>query len=103
MIYDGIEIELWECSNDGTIDGKFEVFLLGACIRWLLRLGIGTNEVSEISLRDEIYIETILGVLDGILLGTCDVTVLRSLEGLIDGALVSNDLCLCCCRGYVHM
>ena len=103
MTFDGIELGFLVCSNNDTIDGKFEVFLLCSWLGRVLGLYPSTNGGSEIGLRDEIYLETILCSVDGLLLGTCDSTVIVPLEGLIDGSVVGNYLCLCCCRGYVHM
>ena len=43
MTFDGIEIGLSECSNDGTIHGKFEGSLLDDCIGLLFGIELGTN------------------------------------------------------------
>ena len=48
-------------------------------------------------------IETILGAMYGIPIGTCDSRVIGSLEGFIDGAVYGKCLCLFSFKGYVHM
>ena len=48
-------------------------------------------------------IGTILDAVYGLPIGTCNIRVIRSLEGFIDGYLDGKCLCFCCCIGYVHM
>ena len=100
---DGIELWLSKCSNDWTIDGNFEGFLLGAWIGWVVGLELGKNGGSELGLWDGRLIGTILGAMDGLSLGICDGTLIGYLEGFIYGSMVVKCLCFFCCRGYVHM
>ena len=64
---------------------------------------LGKNEGSELGFWDGRVLGTILGAVDGLPIGSCYGRVLGSLEGFIDGAVVGKCLCLCHCRGYVHM
>ena len=45
-------------------------------------------------------IETILGAMYGIPIGTCNSRMIGYLEGFIDGAVYGKCLCLCSCIGY---
>ena len=90
MTCNGIDIELSEHSNDGTIYGNFEGFLLGDWLGWLVGLELCTNGRYEPGFWYGRAIDTILGDMDGIPLGTCDGTLIGSLEGLINGTVAGK-------------
>ena len=77
--------------------------MLSAWLGWVVRLDLGKIGGSELGFWYGRLIGTIIGAVERLPLGTCDGTVIRSLEGFIDGAVICKYLCLCCCRGYVHM
>ena len=57
----------------------------------------------ELGFLDGRVIETILGAVYGIPIGTCKKRMIRSLEIFIYGDVYGKCLCLCCCIEYVHM
>ena len=65
-------------------------FLLGDWLGWVVGSELGKNGGCEIWFRYGRVLRKILGVVDGIPLGICDSTVLVSLEGFIDEAVVGK-------------
>ena len=65
-----VDIRLSECSSDGTVGWKFEFFLLGALIVSVVRYNIGTNKGMKLGFSNRKVVDTTLGAVVGVPLGT---------------------------------
>ena len=78
-------------------------FFLGAWVVLVVGSELGKNGGSELGFWYGRVLGTILSAVYVLPIGTCNGRVLGYLEGFIYGSVVGKCLCLCCCRGYVHM